>query len=272
MGHFLAINRPPLRGLGPSAEVRNLLTRRASISSSELSPPRMWVMTSPKEREHCRQRVCRLTLNNLLRPSLSSKIICGFFNRGGIKILPASLNSSETMIGESHCPFCKAPAAKGCAHLALATEAREFVRRCVELCQGHLRWQALCMARQTQARQTGEWSPEKEDFTWLETAFCKEFLQALRWFGGMDYEWRTGPKRKQGGFWVLLWSKNPQRLWWELLDEFERQCSKSPAGPSLPVDSALIAPKPDEGGLPTPLLEWSSVRNPSSHPRPRRPL
>jgi len=178
------------------------------------------------------------------------------------------------MIGESHCPFCKTPAVKGCAHLALATEARDFVRRCVESCQGYLRWQSLCGARHAHARQTGEWSPEKEDFTWLETAFCKEFLQPLRWFGAMDYEWRTGPKRKQGGFWVLLWSKNPQRLWWELLDEFERQCASNmpaPAQESLTRQSTLIAPKPDEGGSATRHLEWPSILNPPSRPRSRRP-
>jgi hypothetical protein len=77
--------------------------------------------------------------------------------------------------------------------------------------------------RRRQRLQTGEWSPEQEDFTWLETAFCQEFLKRLRWFGGMDYEWRSGRTRAQSGFWVLLWSKDPQRLWWELRDEFERQ-------------------------------------------------
>jgi hypothetical protein len=39
----------------------------------------------------------------------------------------------------------------------------------------------------------------------------------------MEYEWRAGPKPKQTGFWVLLWSKDPRQLWWELRDEFERQ-------------------------------------------------
>src|SRR5437879_5809940 len=129
------------------------------------------------------------------------------------------------MIGQRHCPFCKAPALSGCAHLALAVEARDFVRRCVELCHGQLKWQALRAARRANRQRTADWSPEREDYTWLETAFCNEFLKPLRWFGAMDYEWRTGPKLEQGGFWVLLWSKDPQRLWWELLDEFDRQCS-----------------------------------------------
>ena len=71
--------------------------------------------------------------------------------------------------------------------------------------------------------------PERDDFTWLETAFCDEVLKRLTWFGGIDYEWRTGPKPGQGGFWVLLWSKDPQRLWWDLRDEFERQIQKAQA-------------------------------------------
>jgi hypothetical protein len=70
---------------------------------------------------------------------------------------------------------------------------------------------------------TGEWSPEREDYTWLETAFCDEFLKPLAWFGGMEYEWRSGPRPNQTGFWVLVWSKDPRQLWWELRDEFERQ-------------------------------------------------
>jgi len=127
------------------------------------------------------------------------------------------------MIGQRNCPFCRTAALTGCVHLALATEGREFVRRCVELCKGDRQWQALCQRRRGELRTSGEWSPEREDFMWLETAFCNEFLRHLRWFGGMDYEWRSGPKPEQGGFWILLWSKEPQRLWWELQDEFERQ-------------------------------------------------
>jgi len=127
------------------------------------------------------------------------------------------------MIGQKHCPYCQTPAILKCPHLALTVEGREFVRRCVELCKGEAPWRVLCERRRAQMRGTGEWSPEREDFTWLETAFCQEFLKRLRWFGGMDYEWRTGARPEQGGFWVVLWSKNPQWLWWELRDEFERQ-------------------------------------------------
>ena len=128
------------------------------------------------------------------------------------------------MIGQKHCPLCLTPAVRGCSHLALAVEARDFVHCCVELCQGEAQWQALCLLRRGELQSTGNWSPAREDFTWLETAFCDEFLKRLSWFEKMDHEWRTGSKPEQGGFWVLLWSKEPKRLWWELRDEFERQC------------------------------------------------
>ena len=132
------------------------------------------------------------------------------------------------MIGERACPFCGAHSNQECAHLALAVEGRNFVRRCVEMSQGHREWQAVCHARRDHMHRSGEWSPEREDFTWLETAFCEEFLKHLQWYGGMDYEWRTGPKPGQGGFWVLLWSKNSQRLWWELREDLERRTAQAP--------------------------------------------
>ncbi|HWX22449.1 MAG TPA: hypothetical protein VN578_21315 [Candidatus Binatia bacterium] len=139
------------------------------------------------------------------------------------------------MIDERHCPFCKGPAAKGCAHLALAVEGRDFVRHCIELCHGQGQWRTLREQRRAQQRQTGDWTPDQEDFTWLETAFCEKFLKRLTWFGGMDYEWRSGPKDGQGGFWVLLWSKDPERLWWELRDELERHGAERPQSqPSAP--------------------------------------
>jgi len=132
------------------------------------------------------------------------------------------------MIDQKHCPFCRTPAASGCEHLALAAEGRDFVRRCIELCQGEKQWRALCEWRRRQRLVTSEWSPEREDYTWLETAFCDEFLKRLARFGGMEYEWRSGSKSKQTGFWVLLWSKDPRQLWWELRDEFERQAQERP--------------------------------------------
>ena len=54
------------------------------------------------------------------------------------------------------------------------------------------------------------------------------------------YEWRSGPRSDQGGFWVILWSKDPKRLWWELRDEFDRQTLlfATPIRPS-PAQSAF---------------------------------
>ncbi len=130
-----------------------------------------------------------------------------------------------------------------CSHLALAAEGRDFVRLCVERCQGETPWRVLCQQRRVQKIQSGLLSPQQEDFTWLETAFCEEFLKRLTWFGGMDYEWRTGPRLEQGGFWVLLWSKEPRRLWWELRDEFDRQCIQKPPAVALPPNLLWINPR-----------------------------
>jgi hypothetical protein len=130
------------------------------------------------------------------------------------------------MIGQRNCPYCKSPALHGCEHLALAVEGRDFVRRCVELSESRPQWQSLCQSRRARLLRSGEWSPEREDFTWLETAFRDEFLKRLAWFGEMDYEWRSGPRPEQGGFWVLIWSKDPRRLWWELHQEIEQQAAR----------------------------------------------
>src|SRR5438874_2333588 len=91
----------------------------------------------------------------------------------------------ENMIGQRHCPYCQASALAGCAHLALAAEARDFVPRCVESCKSGRQWNALCQHRRGEIRGLSNWTPEREDFMWLETAFCNEFLRHLRWFGGM---------------------------------------------------------------------------------------
>jgi len=128
----------------------------------------------------------------------------------------------------------------GCAHLTVATEGRDFVQRCIERCQGQSLWQTIC-----QQQPDGNGSSEPQDFTWLETAFCDRFLKHLRWFGGMDYEWRTGPKLDQGGFWVLLWSRDPRRLWWELRDELERSST----------DLVIAVPQD-----PAPWLIWQTPR------------
>jgi hypothetical protein len=147
------------------------------------------------------------------------------------------------MIDQKHCPFCKTLAADGCKHLAVAAEGRDFVRRCVELCQGEKHWRALGERRHRERLLTGEWSPEREDCTWLETAFCDQFLKRLAWFGGMEYEWRSGPKPQQTGFWVLLWSKDPRQLWWELLDEFERQAQERQPPRASGPKAAVWSPK-----------------------------
>jgi hypothetical protein len=141
------------------------------------------------------------------------------------------------MINQKHCPFCLTPARRGCSHLALAVEARDFVKGCVDHSEAQVPWQTLCQLRRGELQRTGNWTPEREDFAWLETAFCNEFLKRLSWFREMDYEWRTGAKPQQGGFWVLLWSKDPRRLWWELRDEIERQ--------SLLQIPAVIPSRPD---------------------------
>ena len=131
-----------------------------------------------------------------------------------------------SMINQRYCPVCESAAANACEHLALAVEARDFVRRCVEQCQGQQAWRLLCQQRHQPNH--ADWTPDRADFTWLETAFCDEFLRHLTWFGGMDHEWRSGPRPEQGGFWVLLWSKDPQRLWWELREDLERRSSTPP--------------------------------------------
>src|SRR5205085_5707015 len=102
-----------------------------------------------------------------------------------------------------------------------------------ELSNGQPQWEALCATRQRHISANGRSAAEREDFMWLETAFCDQFLKRLSWFGEMDYEWRTGAKPEQGGFWVLLWSKNPEHLWWELRDELERQSSPNITPPTF---------------------------------------
>ncbi len=149
------------------------------------------------------------------------------------------------MINQKFCPFCHTPAVTGCAHLALAAEGRDFVQRCVQFCHGQRQWDLLRQQSGEQRRLNGDWSPEREDFTWLETAFCDRFLKHLPRFGGIDYEWRTGKRPEQGGFWVLLWSKDPRQLWWELRDEFERQIREfrhQPLIPRPPAGQTLLPP------------------------------
>lgn len=149
------------------------------------------------------------------------------------------------MIDQKHCPFCRTSAAAGCKHLAVAAEGRDFVRRCVEMCQGEKPWRALGERQRRQRLVTGKSSPEREDYTWIETAFCEQFLKRLAWFGGIEYELRSGPKPNQAGFWVLLWSKEPRQLWWELRDEFERQAHEGQPKRRSGPKAAVRSPKPD---------------------------
>jgi hypothetical protein len=128
---------------------------------------------------------------------------------------------------QKRCPFCRALAQNGCAHLAVACDGRDFVNRCVELCHGQTRWQTICDVHAREVdRPTGSSPARLLDFTWIETAFCEKFLKHLRWFGGLDLEWRTTPNPKQAGSWALLWSRDPQRLWWELFDDLDRQAEE----------------------------------------------
>ncbi len=127
------------------------------------------------------------------------------------------------MVNQRHCPFCGTAAKLACAHLALAAPGRDFVQRCIDAAHAERQWKNLCAQVREQHHRTGSASRDCEDFTWLETAFCERFLKGLHWFGGMDHEWRTGPQLDNGCFYVVLWSKSPQHLWWELLDDIDRQ-------------------------------------------------
>jgi hypothetical protein len=115
----------------------------------------------------------------------------------------------QTML---NCPICRAPVENRCAHLALSATAVDFVRACIEACHGQQPWSLL--REDTSA-----------DFTWIESAFSDRFLRKLAWFGAMASEWR-GDLPRGGDLLVALWSKDPQRLWWELRDELERQAER----------------------------------------------
>jgi hypothetical protein len=125
----------------------------------------------------------------------------------------------------------------------MAAQGRDFVRKCIEESHAEKHWRTLCESRHRTGLASGEWSPESEDYTWLETAFCEQFLKRLRWFGAMEYEWRSGPKPGQAGFWVVLWSKDPRALWWELQDEIERQMKEGPPQPPPMAKPEVRRPK-----------------------------
>jgi hypothetical protein len=59
----------------------------------------------------------------------------------------------------------------------------------------------------------------------------------------LDYEWRTGPRPQQGGFWVLLWSKDPRQLWWQLREEIERQSAQRSATVAVPLTPTRVTTK-----------------------------
>ena len=119
------------------------------------------------------------------------------------------------------CRYCRSRAAAGCEHLALAAAPGDFVRLCIEHADAPSAWRTLC-----------EQNP-RADFTWLETDFAERFLTALHWFGGVEYEWRRPDEATTAReLWVLLWSKNPQRLWWELYDRLTSAAAAETASPA----------------------------------------
>jgi hypothetical protein len=124
-------------------------------------------------------------------------------------------NPGSLGVAVSSCPVCSAPSDSVCPHLALAAPATDFVRRAIETCHAELLWRSICK--------------RGEDFTWLESAFCDRFLRALPPFVAMTHEWRDGPNPGQREQWVLLWSKEPRGLWWDLRDRLEEEATRSEA-------------------------------------------
>ena len=113
------------------------------------------------------------------------------------------------------CPYCRNPATKGCAHLALATAPRDFVWLCIEQSASTFDWRGICKR------------DENADFLWLETAFCERFLKPLHWFGNLSYEWRERGSSATRDQLAILWSPSPRKLWWELRDHIEKYAHSS---------------------------------------------
>lgn len=110
--------------------------------------------------------------------------------------------------------------------MAIAVKSQHFVTRCVQAAQAEALWGRFC--RQTREVQREEGWGELPDFTWIESAFSDEFLKQLEWFGGISYEWRAAEPPHQGGdLWVLVWSKDPQKLWWQLRDKLEKHLAQT---------------------------------------------
>jgi hypothetical protein len=139
------------------------------------------------------------------------------------------------MNGNRNCPYCKSPAATGCEHLALAAAPRDFVRLCVEKSHAEYVWRFICARN------------ERADFTWLETTFCERFLKPLGYFGVMEYEWREGTKPGQKDLWVLMWSRSPQQLWWELRDAIgiQAEAVRDEPPPKAAVSCPVCGKDPD---------------------------
>jgi hypothetical protein len=138
----------------------------------------------------------------------------------------------------NNCPFCRAPASQRCEHLALAVKSPQFIARCVQAARAEDLWGRYC--QQTRKLQREEGGGELPDFTWIESAFCDEFLKRLEWFGAMTYEWRKpGPPNQNSDLWVRLWSKNPQRLWWQLRDKLEQHLAQTGNLPAAQPAPAL---------------------------------
>ena len=131
------------------------------------------------------------------------------------------------MKADAQCPFCRVAAATGCPHLALAADPRDFVARCVALAQAQTIWPKL----------TGQ-NPSA-DFLWLETDFCENLLRPLAHFSAMEYEWHLPANARRRQVRVLLWSRAPQKLWWELRDRLE---GKLASEPPVPPSAAVYCP------------------------------
>jgi hypothetical protein len=124
------------------------------------------------------------------------------------------------------CPYCAPAPNRECEHLAIAVKSQHFVTRCVQAAQAEALWERFC--RRTREMQREEGWGELPDFTWIESAFCDEFLKRLEWFGEINYEWRdAGTGSGSGDLWAVVWSKDPQKMWWQLRDRLERHLAET---------------------------------------------
>jgi hypothetical protein len=132
-----------------------------------------------------------------------------------------------------HCPFCGKAEVDGCAHLALAVKQTEFISQCIARSQTEAFWRKLMNNRH---HPVFTHTYGSDELTWNEMTFAMVFLRGLDWFGGQDYQWRDGTAERPGTQWVILWSKEPQRLWRQLRDEIARHAEdfeRVVAGPEI---------------------------------------